>query len=239
MAWRQQISAYDVRAEVLQQNLDDLLVRQLALETELADVRRQRSVLSAAWAPWRLLPLELTSDIFVVANDGNQDDYNLPMILLLVCTEWQAIAYATPRLWTHIRMTHRRYLPTARIWLERSKQAPVSITYKTPVNDLALVASHLNHTISLDIGVDQFSYNEVVMSLSRPSPMLRALKVYHIDPSQYEWSFASGALGTTCDGGHPMVFWPSRPPDRTRSALCRRGRSPSCDTVIGECAMPH
>lgn len=98
------------------------------------------------------------------------------------------MALHTARLWTRAQIEGTFELDTARIWLERSKSAPVSITYFLSENDpeaivdftavLELVSSHLNYTVTLDISIDPDDLPQTIETLNKPALNLRVFKLH-------------------------------------------------------------
>lgn len=179
----------------------------------------QRSLFAihAAREPWRLLPPELLGEIFlcvVHARDGVFDAFaefpiRAPTILSLVCSEWRAIALANPRLWTRIMTRGQRGIRTARIWLERSKHAPLVIecmfdekTASALSEVLTLIDDYLNRVFELTIDVtDHSECLRVVTTLNKPAPRLRAFRLRSVHDASDPWFIPGEAAKAIFGGG--------------------------------------
>ncbi|KAJ7644345.1 hypothetical protein FB45DRAFT_824472 [Roridomyces roridus] len=138
-----------------------------------ADLDRARKFIrfhQALIAPWRRLPVEIMSEIFLftleVTNvNDNQNDFwndsrNGTLLLGGICKTWRQIALSTPALWSVLSVTlHDAKHPLVWVptWLERSRSFPVHLQVfwgdKTPLEVLdpivSTFAAHLHHTAGL------------------------------------------------------------------------------------------
>ncbi|KAJ7019213.1 hypothetical protein C8F04DRAFT_351278 [Mycena alexandri] len=97
----------------------------------------------------RRLPLDIIQEIFVAClpNDRNcaMSASEAPVLLGRICSSWRAISMSTPRIWAKLHIvdpppfpdaptlvaeTVALRLATAKIWLRRSGQCPLSISLK-------------------------------------------------------------------------------------------------------------
>ncbi|KAJ7827473.1 hypothetical protein B0H14DRAFT_3144550 [Mycena olivaceomarginata] len=133
-------------------------------------------------SPWRRLPVEITSKIFVFTlktrrrepkpshyDEGDPiwiDDRAGTLLLCKICSAWRAIAMSTPALWNTLYLSaddvEWRPLDWVSTWLDRSKCFPVYLqlfwnhkTLPDVINSLMSVAvvSHLHHIAELEIEV--------------------------------------------------------------------------------------
>ncbi|KAJ7728594.1 hypothetical protein DFH07DRAFT_998844 [Mycena maculata] len=90
--------------------------------------------LNAVLDPMSRLPLEISSNIFmhcVPVSPSHPDPHAVPMIFLSISHSWRNIAFATPMLWTSIRVdnTIGKYdLRLADRWISRARTSPLSLS---------------------------------------------------------------------------------------------------------------
>ncbi|KAJ6510692.1 hypothetical protein C8R45DRAFT_1207568 [Mycena sanguinolenta] len=108
-------------------NLQKKLLKKLEQDISLA--QRQ---LNAALDPVARLPIEISSEIFLLSLAPSAcGAQHVPIVLLNICNAWTNIALATPLLWTahHIHFPCgdglAEVLPT---WFQRARNRPLSIT---------------------------------------------------------------------------------------------------------------
>ncbi|KAJ7810026.1 hypothetical protein B0H14DRAFT_2379374 [Mycena olivaceomarginata] len=98
-------------------------------------------------SPARRLPLDIVQEIFVACLPTHRNYVmsasEAPVLLGRICSAWRAISFSTPRLWARIHivepvgphnLTHAlsaQRLETARLWLGRSGQCPLSISLQS------------------------------------------------------------------------------------------------------------
>ncbi|KAJ6481642.1 hypothetical protein C8R45DRAFT_308176 [Mycena sanguinolenta] len=139
------------------------------LRTQLAYTRRWLEFHRAMISPWRQLPAELFSEIFIFTlkyrgdpeEDGSWvDDRAGSLLLCKICSAWRAIALRTPALWNTLSIFAtglERSPDWLSTWLTRSRSSPVylqllwdSRALPSVINSLASVfATHLHHTAEL------------------------------------------------------------------------------------------
>ncbi|KAJ7280365.1 hypothetical protein C8J57DRAFT_1302422 [Mycena rebaudengoi] len=115
-----------------------------------------RSIVS----PWRRLPPELLSHIFVLCAEDDSDCIRkvdrMPLLVLQVCHAWRSLALATPALWA--RLTQEIWEPDditiTDTWLSRSGACPleldVLVAHQTAETE-QLLKKHLHHLRSVKI----------------------------------------------------------------------------------------
>lgn len=147
--------------------------RELRLELDYTRrfIKFHRTLIS----PWRRLPVEIMSEIFLFTlksrNGGNNidedeawiDDRPGTLLLCKVCSAWRAVAIGTPALWNTLSLTanyvRRHPLDWVSTWLDRSRSFPVHLQLfwdnevlpNTVFSALSKFASHLDHTVELAI----------------------------------------------------------------------------------------
>ncbi|KAJ7479494.1 hypothetical protein FB451DRAFT_1239102, partial [Mycena latifolia] len=105
----------------------------------------------ALLSPIRRVPLDIMQEIFLACIPTHRNCVmsakEAPVLLGRICSAWRAISLATPRLWSkiHIAVPHEESgtklslcLDTAKTWLDRSGECPLSIsthgTHNYPVS---------------------------------------------------------------------------------------------------------
>ncbi|KAF8211877.1 hypothetical protein K438DRAFT_1751484 [Mycena galopus ATCC 62051] len=140
------------------------------LRTELDYTRCSIKFHRALISPWRQLPVEVMSEIFLFTLQAESDELIVwtdhrrtgTMLLCKICSAWRAIALSTPALWNSLSLTShdlRRPLDWVSTWLDRSRSTPLRLqlywdTLVPPdvVNSMiSTFASHLHHTVRLTI----------------------------------------------------------------------------------------
>ncbi|KAI5896781.1 uncharacterized protein SCHCODRAFT_02615811 [Schizophyllum commune H4-8] len=120
---------------LLEQQIDDA-----ARETFGKRVREQLALHDALLAPWRRLPPELLSAIFLLAvPDGWEDMYaskrNRKLRLDRACYQWRRIARSTPLLWSNLLFDNYysplpKHITALKDALEKTAQAPLKVTIR-------------------------------------------------------------------------------------------------------------
>ncbi|KAJ7905787.1 hypothetical protein B0H14DRAFT_2661624 [Mycena olivaceomarginata] len=147
--------------------------RELRLELDYTRrfIKFHRTLIS----PWRRLPVEIMSEIFlftlksrnrenILDEDGIWiDDRAGTLLLCKVCSAWRAVAIGTPALWNTLSLTAnymwRRPIDWVSTWLDRSRSFPVHLQLfwdnqvlpNIVFSALSKFASHLDHTVELAI----------------------------------------------------------------------------------------
>ncbi|KAF7363699.1 hypothetical protein MSAN_01027600 [Mycena sanguinolenta] len=188
-----------------------------SLSLDLFEENRVQALIS----PWRQLPVEIISKIFIftLACRGNihqddpwDDDRAGTLLLCKICSEWRAIALRTPALWNTLSISA---LGLARppewisTWLARSRSSPVflqllwdSETLRDAINSvMSIFASHLHHTAELEINGIYFlderlmeNHAELTFNLSGESlnaPLLSSVYVCLPEGSVWDWIHAA------------------------------------------------
>ncbi|KAJ6477566.1 hypothetical protein C8R45DRAFT_906445, partial [Mycena sanguinolenta] len=125
------MSVQELRARIVQ--LESEIERQknllYKLEKDKTVALRQ---LNAALDPVARLPFEISSEIFLQSLPTSPSEVrNGPVVLLGICNAWNAVALATPTLWTTVRIhfpcgdDFAKVLP---IWFGRARGRPLSIS---------------------------------------------------------------------------------------------------------------
>ncbi|KAF7366644.1 hypothetical protein MSAN_00922300 [Mycena sanguinolenta] len=141
------------------------------LRTQLAYTRRWLEFHRALISPWRQLPAEILSAIFIFTlkyrgdpdEDGSwADDRAGTLLLCKICSAWRVIALRTPALWNTLSIFAtglERPPDWVSTWLTRSRSSPVylqllwdSRALPSVIDSLASAfANHLHHTAELSI----------------------------------------------------------------------------------------
>ncbi|KAJ7174039.1 hypothetical protein C8R43DRAFT_976969 [Mycena crocata] len=124
------VSDLEARLEQLSSSISRQREILIGLEKAKSDTQGQ---LNAILDPMALLPLEISSQIFVrcLPPESRLDARHTPMLLLNVCRAWTHIALSTPSLWATIRVVGPRVSAFRELfsaWLERSRTFPLSIS---------------------------------------------------------------------------------------------------------------
>ncbi|KAF7363739.1 hypothetical protein MSAN_01031700 [Mycena sanguinolenta] len=124
------------------------------LRAELAYTRRWLDFHRALVSPWRQLPVEIMSEIFIFTlkyrGESDQlepwiDDRVGTLLLCKICSAWRAIALRTPALWNTLSvLAFERQVYLQLLW--------DSHTHPDVMNSVVSVySSHLHHTAELSI----------------------------------------------------------------------------------------
>ena len=109
----------------------------------LYQARRPQPPDSRAYA----LPVELLAHVFLLGYDNGIDphrpfkrrelepDNNWEVVVSHVCNHWRNIALSIPQLWTNIRLRKLNHLERGRLYVERSRKAPLDILVDTVAAD--------------------------------------------------------------------------------------------------------
>ncbi|KAF7363710.1 hypothetical protein MSAN_01028800 [Mycena sanguinolenta] len=187
------------------------------LRVQLAETRRWLEFHRALISPWRQLPTEILSEIFLFtlnyrgdfdADEPWNDDRAGTLRLCRICAAWRVIALRTPALWNTLSvrlLDPQGPLEWVSIWLARSRSIPVylqllwdSEALPEDINSvMSVFASHLHHTAELAIDGLYFcgeSTGEEYPKLTfRPSveslnaPFLSAVNVHLPEGSEWDW----------------------------------------------------
>ncbi|KAJ7134336.1 hypothetical protein C8R44DRAFT_422517 [Mycena epipterygia] len=218
------------------------------LRVEIDDARRFIKFHRALLAPWRRLPAEIISEIFVftlspvpIHTVAHWDDDRAGTLLLCrICRSWRDIALSTPSLWTvlsvrlHISQSPFDWLP---LWLNRSRSLPIHLqviwdgTTSSIVLDrvLSSVLAHIQHIGTLLIyGLDYMhifpgpSYPRATFpSSTQPieAPLLTTLEASFPPRSNYDWIFALCQAAPNLTSFHTAEFFPDRVPTSQLTTL--------------------
>ncbi|KAG8983293.1 hypothetical protein FRB90_006152, partial [Tulasnella sp. 427] len=108
------------------EDLDALRLAQKEAERRVILASRQRNTFSLI----NTLPVDLLIDIFHHAvYSGSFVECDMPITLILVCHHWNQIVNDTPTLWTSIQKSSDRPLKKVLKALEKSKNAPLDISF--------------------------------------------------------------------------------------------------------------
>ncbi|KAJ6502203.1 hypothetical protein C8R45DRAFT_1092093 [Mycena sanguinolenta] len=141
------------------------------LRAELAYTRRWLDFHRALASPWRQLPVEIMSEIFILTLKSREildqdepwiDDRAGTLLLCKICSVWRAIALMTPALWNtvSVRLSNLKCpFEWVSTWLTRSRCTPVYLqlfwnhrALPNAINSVVSVfVSHLHHTTGLSI----------------------------------------------------------------------------------------
>ncbi|KAF7363714.1 hypothetical protein MSAN_01029200 [Mycena sanguinolenta] len=163
--------------------------RQLRAELDYtrAFIKFHRALIS----PWRRLPVEILSEIFLFTLkvrgglrdirddelDPWVDDRAGTLLLCKICSAWRAVALRTPALWNTLSLqsyqVFRRPLDWVSTWLDRSRTSPLhlqllwdpKLSPHTRNSVLEIFTSHLPHTTRLAVEEVQYADTE-----PEPSP---------------------------------------------------------------------
>ncbi|KIK44281.1 hypothetical protein CY34DRAFT_802889 [Suillus luteus UH-Slu-Lm8-n1] len=135
-----------------------------------------------------LLPIfRLPTEILVMVFKNVEEDHRLDesahsdvpacVVVSRVCKYWRSVAYACPALWTHIRSTNPHLVA---IMLEKSRNFPLVVMYKTPApprHCLKPILSHLPRIESLKFRALEIHANDIIQWLSsQPAPLLETFE---------------------------------------------------------------
>ena len=141
------------------------------LRAELAYTRRWLAFHRALISPWRQLPVEIMSEVFILTLKSRGildqdkpwiDDRAGTLLLCRVCSEWRTIALRTPALWStlSVRLSDPKCpFEWVSVWLARSRCTPVYLqllwnhhALPDAVNSvMSVFVCHLHHTTELAI----------------------------------------------------------------------------------------
>ncbi|KAJ7162260.1 hypothetical protein C8R46DRAFT_1353242 [Mycena filopes] len=127
----------------------------LELQTTIDKLAAERETLgafvdahTALLSPARRLPLDMVQEIFVACLPTHRNCVmsasEAPVLLGRICSDWRAISLSTPCLWSRIHIVEpsswsaspllaeklAQRLETTKIWLDRSGQCPLSISFE-------------------------------------------------------------------------------------------------------------
>ncbi|KAJ7476229.1 hypothetical protein FB451DRAFT_269696 [Mycena latifolia] len=115
---------------------DPRRVRIAEIDREIAKLQTERQTLVESLIfPVLTLPVEITSQIFVEClppTPPSASTFDAPLVLGRVCSRWREIALSTPQLWASWSLaidggSLSRVIYSLKLWLERSKNCPLSI----------------------------------------------------------------------------------------------------------------
>ncbi|KAJ7828086.1 hypothetical protein B0H13DRAFT_2118428 [Mycena leptocephala] len=187
-------------------------------ETELDHTRRFVKFHQALISPWKRLPVEIMSEIFLFSLEVNQDEDNYwiddrqgTLLLCKICSTWRAIAIRTPALWNILSLSlHSVRHPPDWIstWLDRSRSFPVYLqvfwghkSLPDVINSvISIFASHLHHTAGLWVDGLDIEDSALIEQVPRPTfppdqpsyaPLLATLGVDLPPDSRWDWVHAA------------------------------------------------
>ncbi|KAI6130652.1 hypothetical protein EDD16DRAFT_1700615 [Pisolithus croceorrhizus] len=109
------------------------------------------------------LPNELLAQIFLLIKDERKS-------LASVSCRWRAVIMATPRIWSEIYLSQYRTLPgLLKLHLERSRQAPISLSLYCDQPELEVVLSHAHRIHTLEIFGDVAAILDKFANVTLPS----------------------------------------------------------------------
>ncbi|KAJ7804869.1 hypothetical protein B0H14DRAFT_2383435 [Mycena olivaceomarginata] len=158
-----------------------------ALSTQTASLQAAESFKSQPDAPnypVLTLPPEIVSEIFVAFLPAYPDcppifGLRSPLLLCRICRQWQAIAIATPELWTAIQIKVSRDSRKARVqleilktWLSRSGCFPLSINLSLRRHGEEILRTAVLHSkrweyTDLSLSAEELCLIQVAMPLLR------------------------------------------------------------------------
>ncbi|KAJ6453138.1 hypothetical protein C8R45DRAFT_847288, partial [Mycena sanguinolenta] len=121
-------------AKILRARIDEISLAIKRQKQGLRDLEKSRSAarrqLNATLDPIALLPVEISSEIFVqcLSNSPRPHTSEAPLLFLRVCHLWANIAIATPSLWTSVRWEPIANAVNLGLWLRRARNLPLSIS---------------------------------------------------------------------------------------------------------------
>ncbi|KAJ7781005.1 hypothetical protein B0H16DRAFT_1877806 [Mycena metata] len=108
--------------------------QQALLNAMMARLQELQTQLDSIVYPVLSLPPEITSEIFLHCTpEGYRDAVDTrfaPLLLMRVCRAWRQVAISTPALWTtfHVTRAIRSMPEIAKVWFERARQLPLSVS---------------------------------------------------------------------------------------------------------------
>ncbi|TCD65165.1 hypothetical protein EIP91_003021 [Steccherinum ochraceum] len=220
------------------------------------------------YAPIHRLPPEILNLIFVACQDAvalparhkwsNTRSIHRWVRVIQVCHYWREVGLNTPRLWTDIYMSGTDSPQRIRTFLERSQQAPLTITIRDcssiQQETLCAVIAEIARAERVDIEMSCSDFERIEGINCWPSiaPLLRSLKTRDVSrikavPDTYRVFFAKVLapslehLDTDCS----LVDWmPGAAPVSLTTLLVANSQSPyavtSVESVIEFLArLPH
>ncbi|KAJ7780989.1 hypothetical protein B0H16DRAFT_603789 [Mycena metata] len=146
--------------------------QQTLLNAMMARLQELQTRLDSIVYPVLSLPPEITSGIFLHCTpEGYRDVVDTsfaPLLPMHVCRAWRQVAISTPALWTtfHVTGASRSLPETAKVWFERARQLPLSVSLYQSVlppgrvidEFLATFRQHSEsiHSLELDTSRDGF-----------------------------------------------------------------------------------
>ncbi|KAJ7120475.1 hypothetical protein C8R43DRAFT_900795 [Mycena crocata] len=108
--------------------------------------------------PMERLPLEISSEIFMLCLPGSHVPHpiSVPMVLLAICHAWSDIALSTPLLWTAIDIDSQRtsrFYKLFEVWLARARSLPLTLSLHGSMDPHihALVKMHAHQVQNLEL----------------------------------------------------------------------------------------
>ncbi|KAJ7804087.1 hypothetical protein B0H13DRAFT_2159806 [Mycena leptocephala] len=150
------------------------------LRAELDHTRRFVKFHQALISPWKRLPVEIMSEIFLFSLEVNQDEDNYwiddrqgTLLLCKICSTWRAIAIRTPAFLHSVRHPPD-WIST---WLDRSRSFPVYLqvfwghkSLPDVINSvISIFASHLHHTAGLWVDGLDIEDSALIEQVPRPT----------------------------------------------------------------------
>ncbi|KAJ7141522.1 hypothetical protein C8R46DRAFT_921248 [Mycena filopes] len=172
----------------------------LALTQAISQIKLERKVLKKHLAsyiyPVLTLPNEVVAEIFLQTLDGPSflGGRASPIYLGHICQRWRDIALSTPSLWSgmsiimhHFRPSQTSYLELLELWLARSRDCPLTISFTnklqtgvgTPSLAIKAILAHQTRwdTVALDMAWD------ALPNIQGDLPLLRSLDIRLRDTS--------------------------------------------------------
>ncbi|KAJ7774881.1 hypothetical protein B0H16DRAFT_1684566 [Mycena metata] len=174
------MSVQDVQARI--DELSAEIERQKEVLNQLAcDKAAAQRQLNALRDPIAQLPLELSSEIFLQCFDRalpRPDPSTAPMLLLNICNAWANIALSTPALWAAI-FIERPCHALLRIWLQRARDHPLSVSYNRvgeSNNEVAVLGKYSKQLKQLGIFTQGLHHLNPFLAFG-PLPCLETLEI--------------------------------------------------------------
>ncbi|KAJ3538222.1 hypothetical protein NMY22_g5252 [Coprinellus aureogranulatus] len=180
---QQEMSTLQEKETMLHLQLDSLQKAKEDVERKIKEIRRHIWAHERLLSPARKLPDDIYREIFLwclppPSRHRRVDRRSAPLLLTRVCRRWREIAYATPRLWTHLSLRYQE--PTRRLsnthfvqeWVRRSGALPISVTYDAG-SDSGLHPDHLDLFSKLSQSFER--WRSLSMSLLGKVPDVRGL----------------------------------------------------------------
>ncbi|KAL0947423.1 hypothetical protein HGRIS_013535 [Hohenbuehelia grisea] len=156
-------------------------------QVDVHDVHDRRS------NPINNIPVEVMQEIFTRCLPSDRyikpNAYDTPMALMQVSSAWRNVAISTSKLWSslYIMVSNDNHVKSAqlmRVWLERSKQRPISLFLCASNASLAnlsevyaMVVSNIHRMKHLRLSLPFFDRTPLIKLLNSGAPFLEELEV--------------------------------------------------------------